>query len=220
MLKIDGLRVCYGGRDVLEDFTLSMHKGEIAALLGESGCGKTTALRTVAGLHTPEQGSIFLNEKCLSCDGSCMMPTEKRGIGVVFQDYALFPHLTVEKNIAFGLAMMPKKERFERVAELLKLVHMEDMAKRYPHELSGGQQQRIALARAIAPKPSLLLLDEPFSNLDRSLKLELANEIKTILEAEEMTAVLVTHDEDEAKTMAHKIGYMHNGQITEWKDVA
>jgi iron(III) transport system ATP-binding protein len=219
MLEVDGLKVCYGGQDVLENFAISLKKGEIAALLGESGSGKTTALRALAGLHTANQGSIHLNERCLECDGSCFIPVEKRGIGLVFQDYALFPHLTVEKNIAFGLLQLSKPQRVARVEEMLTLVKMTDFAKRYPHELSGGQQQRVALARALAPRPSLLLLDEPFSSLDSGLKRSLIPEVKSILQAEETTAVIVTHDEQEALLLANKIGYMENGKILEWRNV-
>lgn len=191
--------------------------GEIGCLLGPSGCGKTTVLRAIAGFVVPQTGRIELGDQILS-DSSHWMAPEKRNVGVVFQDYALFPHLTVAENIAFGITKGRKvlAENLRAAQEMMELVGLTPQAQRYPHELSGGQQQRVALARALAPKPSMLLLDEPFSNLDISLKDRLAREVREILKDAGMTSILVTHDQNEAFAVADKVGVMFDGLLAQW----
>lgn len=215
ILKVSDLHLQFGSKTVLNRFGFNLKKGEIACLLGASGCGKTTALRAIAGFEQPQSGNISLNSRTLS-DGSRFVPPHQRRIGMVFQDYALFPHLTVAGNIAFGIHQQPTNERKQRVSELLSLIGMEGYGERYPHELSGGQQQRIALARALAPKPDLILLDEPFSNLDADLRARLSKEVRQLLKQENTSAVLVTHDQQEAFSMADKIGIMSAGSLQQW----
>lgn len=190
--------------NLLENFNLKIEKGQIVALLGPSGSGKSTILRLISGLEVPDDGEIMLDDRFLFKKGTFIEP-EKRGIGMVFQDYALFPHMTVEKNVLFGVKNIDRKEREILLDKVLDLVDMKDFKKRYPHELSGGQQQRIAIARALAPNPALLLLDEPFSNLDANLKLKIRNEIKDILKKSKATSIFVTHDIDDAKEVADRI---------------
>ena len=170
---------------------------EIFALLGPSGCGKTTTLRMIAGFEQPDAGQIFLDGKEIASE-SANTPVEKRGIGFVFQDHALFPHLSVEKNVGFGLRKMSKDKRGDRVQEVIRLSGLAGLESRLPSELSGGQQQRVALARAIAPSPRVLLLDEPFANLDNVLKESMHDEVRELIRNEEITAILVTHDQEEA----------------------
>lgn len=216
MLKMQGIHHAYKkGVPVLADFSLEVKAAEIACLLGASGCGKTTALRIIAGFETPSVGEVELGGEVVSSQ-SRHLPVEKRSIGIVFQDAALFPHLTVNKNIAFGLHQLPKTQQKERVDEMLELVGLKDYGRTYPHQLSGGQQQRIALARAMAPRPKVILLDEPFSNLDASLRESLGRELRAILKAHGMTAVLVTHDHKEAFAMADRVAVVHQGQIRQW----
>lgn len=200
---------------ILNGLHFQLAAGEIGCLLGPSGCGKTTALRLIAGLETLQQGRIELAGTCVA-DNQQHTPTQKRGIGLVFQDYALFPHLSVSENIGFGLHAWPKAERAARIHSLLHLVGLTHEAHAAPHQLSGGQQQRVALARALAPKPRLLLLDEPFSSLDVELRERLSIEIRDILKTEDITALLVTHDQHEAFAMADKIGVMNEGIIQQW----
>ncbi|WP_316571441.1 ABC transporter ATP-binding protein [Neobacillus sp. YIM B06451] len=197
---------------VIKDFCLDIEKGEIVSILGESGSGKSTILRLIAGLECPQNGSIDLCGKTV-CDRSCFIPPEKRGIGFVFQDYALFPHMTVAKNILFGLKNKTRKEKRERLEEMLELVNLSEYANRYPHELSGGQQQRVALARALAPEPSLLILDEPFSNLDAGLQERIRGELRDIIKKTGITSIFVTHDQEDAKAMADRIVYIENGKV-------
>ncbi|CAH1197591.1 Sulfate/thiosulfate import ATP-binding protein CysA [Paenibacillus plantiphilus] len=178
---------------VIDDFSCTLNKGEVVGILGASGSGKSSLLRLVAGLELPEKGSIMIDGMMMVNDG-LYVDVENRGVGMVFQDYALFPHLNVVENIAFGLHKLKRAARKERVQEMLELVQLTDYAKRYPHELSGGQQQRVALARALAPKPSILLMDEPFSSLDASLKTSIRSELRQILRKAEMTCLLVSHD--------------------------
>ncbi len=178
---------------VIEGFCLEIRQGEIVGIPGPSGSGKSTLLRLLAGLEVPSAGQIVIDGRTV-VDDRTIVPAEKRGVGMVFQDYALFPHLTVEQNVMFGLHRMPRADRRKRVKEMLELVRLKEYADRYPHELSGGQQQRVALARALAPKPSLLLLDEPFSNLDEALKSSIRSELRGILRQAEMTCLLVSHD--------------------------
>jgi len=191
---------------------LEVYRGEILALLGPSGCGKTTILRLIAGFERPEQGSIVLNGQVISGDGR-FVPPERRGIGMVFQDYAIFPHLVVSENIGFGLHKKSKTEYEKTVMAMLQLVGLEELSHRYPHELSGGQRQRIALARALAPRPVLLLLDEPFSNLDADLRMQMRIELRSILKKIQATAILVTHDQEEAMFMGDRIAVINQGKL-------
>lgn len=200
----------------VNDVSFSLKKGETLALLGESGSGKTTLLRMIAGLEKPSEGSITLQNKLVfNNKDSIFIKPEKRNVGLFFQHYALFPHLTVFENIAYGLSskIYNKSQKKEQVTEMLSLVELPNYEKRFPHELSGGQQQRIALARALAPKPELLLLDEPFSNLDEQLKGEVRQQIKAILEKTQTTTILVTHDLQDALSLADKLAVMRNGKI-------
>ncbi|MDI9333354.1 MAG: ABC transporter ATP-binding protein [Cytophagales bacterium] len=196
---------------------LGLAAGEIGVLIGPSGCGKTTLLRAIAGLERVSSGSITIASRVVS-DLRAHVPPEERRIGMVFQDYALFPHLDVAKNIGFGLRHLDAAQRKARVVEVLELVGLVGQQHRYPHELSGGQQQRVALARALAPQPTLLLLDEPFSNLDVELRERLSHEVRSILKAEGTTALFVTHDQLEAFAMGDVIGVMHQGQLHQWAD--
>lgn len=215
VLELNGVRQAYGSHVVVDNFSLSLERGDIACLLGPSGCGKTSLLRTIAGFEPLLAGEIWLNREIASRPGWTLAP-ETRRIGMVFQDYALFPHLTVSDNIAFGLHARASTPRAARVAEMLQVVGLRNVAASYPHELSGGQQQRVALARALAPKPELLLLDEPFSNLDVDLREQLSLEVRSILKAQGATAILVTHHQHEAFAMADVIGVMHRGRIEQW----
>ena len=218
-LEIRQLDVQYPGRDTpsVRGVTLGLRAGDIGVLIGPSGCGKTTLLRAVAGLEPVSNGQILVGQRVVSERGHTE-PAERRRIGMVFQDYALFPHLDVGRNVGFGLQQLPRSERERRVNEVLELVGLTGAERRYPHELSGGQQQRVALARALAPKPDLLLLDEPFSNLDVDLRERLAHEVRNILKAAKATALLVTHDQLEAFAIGDAIGVMHEGQLHQWDD--
>lgn len=215
LLELRNIRHAYGRQTVVNDLSLALKKGAIGCLLGPSGCGKTTVLRCIAGFEPISAGEIALNGVVIS-NADFSLPPERRHIGMVFQDYALFPHLTVQANVGFGLHRMQKTERAARTAEMLKTVGLADVADKYPHQLSGGQQQRVALARALAPKPDLLLLDEPFSNLDVTLRGRLSLEVRDILKSQNATAILVTHDQDEAFAIADEIGVMHQGEIQQW----
>ncbi len=202
-----------GGLPVVNGLSLDVAAGELVALLGPSGCGKTTALRCVAGFLRPDRGTIRLGDRVLDDDDGPHVPAEKRGIGVVFQESALFPHLSVRDNVAFGLRSWSRSDRTARVAEVLKLVGLTGLEARMPNALSGGQQQRVALARALAPRPRLLLLDEPFSSLDELLRAEMRMEVRAALRAEGATAILVTHDQEEALQMADRVAVMQGGRI-------
>ena len=215
LLQLNNVRQAYGEQVVIHDLSLVLQKGTIGCLLGPSGCGKTTALRCIAGFEPVSAGEIVLNGVCVS-SANFFVPPEQRRIGMVFQDYALFPHLDVATNIGFGLHRLTRAECERRVDELLQVVQLTNVSKKYPHELSGGQQQRVALARALAPKPELLLLDEPFSNLDVSLRERLSMEVREILKDHGITAILVTHDQAEAFAIADEIGVMHQGEIQQW----
>ncbi|MDP1557780.1 MAG: ABC transporter ATP-binding protein [Nitrosomonas sp.] len=215
LLRLERIRHSYGVQTVVNDLSLTLEKGAIGCLLGPSGCGKTTVLRCIAGFEPVSAGEIFLSGVKVS-SADFFMPPEQRRMGMVFQDYALFPHLDVATNIGFGLHRLSRTESKLRVDELLEIVGLSDVAKKYPHELSGGQQQRVALARALAPRPDLLLLDEPFSNLDVSLRERLSLEVRDILKTQGITAILVTHDQYEAFTLADEIGVMYEGEIQQW----
>ncbi len=211
--------VNYAGRltPAVHNVTFNLQAGEIGVLIGPSGCGKTTLLRAVAGLERAQRGTISLGTEVVS-SAAVNVPAESRRIGMVFQDFALFPHLDVARNVAFGLAHLRAGERQKRVAEVLALVGLDQSGARFPHELSGGQQQRVALARALAPAPRLLLLDEPFSNLDVDLRERLALEVRAILKAAGATALFVTHDQLEAFAIGDRIGVMHEGELHQWDD--
>jgi iron(III) transport system ATP-binding protein len=218
-LELRQLDIQYPGSTApaVQGVNLSLRAGDIGVLIGPSGCGKTTLLRAVAGLEPVSGGQILLSDRVVS-DPQHTEPAEQRRIGMVFQDYALFPHMDVGRNVGFGIAHWPKAKRLQRVAEVLNLVGLEGSDHRFPHELSGGQQQRVALARALAPGPDLLLLDEPFSNLDIDLRERLAQEVRNILKAAKATALLVTHDQLEAFAIGDVIGVMNQGQLHQWDD--
>ena len=215
LLEVERLRHAYGAQEVVRDLDFSLERGAIGCLLGPSGCGKTTVLRCIAGFEALRAGAIRIAGREVS-GAAAMLPPELRRIGMVFQDYALFPHLRVVDNIGFGLYRAPAAERRARVAELGELVGLGRELDKYPHEISGGQQQRVALARALAPRPELLLLDEPFSNLDVELRERLAQEVRGIIKQSGATAVLVTHDQHEAFAVADEIGVLHEGRIQQW----
>ncbi|MBV7541332.1 ABC transporter ATP-binding protein [Acidovorax sp. sic0104] len=218
-LEVSQLEVRYAGRAqaAVQGVTLSLNAGDIGVLIGPSGCGKTTLLRAVAGLEPVSGGQIRLTQQVVS-SATVSVPPEARRIGMVFQDYALFPHLSVGRNVAFGIHQLPKVEQAARVAEVLELVGLAGSEHRFAHELSGGQQQRVALARALAPRPQLMLLDEPFSNLDVDLRERLAHEVRGILKAAGATALFVTHDQLEAFAIGDVIGVMHEGRLHQWDD--
>ncbi len=217
--SVQDLVVGYDDTIVVNGLSFILQQGEIGCFLGYSGCGKTTALRAIAGLEPSRGGSIHLSNQCLTdqtARNALTVAPAKRGMGMVFQDYALFGHLSVAKNIAFGLNKWSATDKKARVAEMLSLVELTEHADKRPHELSGGQQQRVALARALAPKPKLLLLDEPFSNLDVVLRESLAMSVRDILKRTNTTAILVTHDQNEAFALADKVGVMDNGKLVQW----
>jgi len=222
-LKLEGVTVRYArsgaGRAAVEAASLGLRQGQIGVLLGPSGCGKTSLLRAVAGLERIETGRISMAGTVLGDAAAHVhVAPEARRIGMVFQDYALFPHLSVADNVAFGLQHLPRAERAQRVAQMLDLVGLGHAAKRAPHQLSGGQQQRVALARALAPQPQLLLLDEPFSSLDVDLRERLAQEVRAILQGSGTTALIVTHDQFEAFALGDLIGVMQRGHLEQWDD--
>jgi iron(III) transport system ATP-binding protein len=202
----------YQNQSVVENINLSVQNGDILALVGPSGCGKTTTLRMLAGFEQPDSGQISMYGKVV-VDQSRFTPPEKRRIGVVFQEYALFPHLNVRQNVAFGLNRMPSSDRKQLTTEMLTLAGLERLGERYPHEISGGERQRVALARALAPQPVVLLLDEPFSNLDAELRLKLREDVRSLLKKLKMTAVFVTHDQEEALFMGDQLAVMSGGRI-------
>ncbi|MBA4157830.1 MAG: ABC transporter ATP-binding protein [Gemmatimonadetes bacterium] len=214
VLSVRSLSKRYGsvGTFALHGVSLSVRRGEIVAVVGESGCGKTTLLRLIAGLEVPTEGEVLLNGHVAST-ARTVVPPERRGVGIVFQDYALFPHLNVLANVMFGLQAMRGSMRQARAMETLALVGMQDYTKRFAHELSGGQQQRVALARALAPQPALLLLDEPFSNLDIVIKEQVREEVGQILRAAETTALYVVHDLEDVLSVANRIAILKSGAL-------
>ncbi len=215
ILNLTDITCRYDDRLAVRGLSLRVPRGSIVGLLGPSGCGKTTVLRAIAGFHPLEGGEIHIGDRLVSAVGFTL-PPEKRRLGVVFQDYALFPHLTVAGNVGFGLRQLSRTERERIEAEMLALVGLPEMAERYPHELSGGQQQRVALARALAAKPDLVLFDEPFSSLDVELRERLSAELREILKRQGTSAVLVTHDQHEAFAMGDHVGIMHDGRLVQW----
>lgn len=211
-LDLQAITHGYGDRPVVKDVSLSLMPGHLLCLLGPSGCGKTTTLRIAAGLEHPWSGQVRMNGEIVA-DGPNAVPPERRRIGFLFQDFALFPHLTVADNVAFGLTHLTKLERRERVSRTLEMVGMTDYMRAYPHTLSGGQQQRVALARALAPEPRLMLLDEPFSGLDARLRHQIRAETFQVLRKNNVAAVMVTHDPEEAMYMADQIALMDGGRV-------
>lgn len=215
LLELKDLACGYQDTTIVEDLSFSIRKGSIACLLGPSGCGKTTTLRAIAGFEPLISGSISVNQKVISSVQK-VLPPEKRNIGMVFQDYALFPHLTIRENVCFGLKQHSKSQQLKLADQYLELVRLEDSRDKMPDELSGGQQQRVALARALAPQPDLILMDEPFSNLDIDLRRRLAADVRDILKSANMTCILVTHDQEEAFSLADHVGVFHRGKMVQW----
>lgn len=211
LLTINNLNLNFGHTAVLQNLHLAVNQNEIICLLGASGCGKTTLLKAIAGLLPIEQGEIELAGECLKSKA-----VEHRKIGMIFQDYALFPHLTVAENIQFGLSALTKREQTEMTEKMLNVVQLQGFNHRFPHELSGGQQQRVAIARALACKPQLLLLDEPFSNIDSQTRYAMIQEIKHILKSQQVPAIFVTHSKEEAFAFADKIAVMDKGKIVQF----
>jgi iron(III) transport system ATP-binding protein len=214
-LELQGVSKCFGPRPAVSDLSFALAAGEIGCLLGPSGCGKTTALRCVAGFEPLDAGRILLQGRLVS-DSSLHVPPHARGVGLVFQEHALFPHLTARGNVEFGLGALAGPERRARAAETLRLVGLDDCADAYPAALSGGQQQRVAIARALAPRPAVLLLDEPFASLDATLRERLVGELRALLKSLGMTALVVTHDQQEAFALADRIGLMRGGRLEQW----
>ncbi|MEQ8483621.1 MAG: ABC transporter ATP-binding protein [Pseudomonadales bacterium] len=213
-LAIRGISKRYPGtgRDAVHDVELTLNHGEVVAVVGQSGCGKTTLLRIVAGLEVPDRGRVEVDGRTL-VDAGVWVPPERRGIGLVFQEFALFPHLTVEQNVAYGLHHLPRAERRARTGDMLSLVELAGLEGRYPHQLSGGQQQRVALARALAPAPKLLLLDEPFSNLDTPLKATVRAQLAGLLRQAGVPALLVVHDVEDVMALADRVAVLREGRI-------
>lgn len=213
-IKIQDMCFAYSNSssNAIETFSLTIQKGEVISILGRSGSGKSTILRLIAGLEMPKCGSFTLDNQKIFDDRTFVQP-EKRGIGMVFQDYALFPHMSVKDNILFGLPKMGRSDKLKRLQEVLELVELEGLEKRYPHQLSGGQQQRVALARAIAPQPELILLDEPFSNLDTDLLVKIREDLRRILKKANITAIFVTHNQNDAHVLADRIVKIKDGVI-------
>ena len=215
MLEINNLAILFDGKTIISDISLRLEQGRIGCLLGPSGCGKTTLLRTIAGFEQPRRGEVRVSGRCFSSP-SLLVPVEQRGVGMVFQDFALFPHLAVRDNIAFGLQEQSGEARRARVDEVVGMLAIAEFQHMYPHQLSGGQQQRVAIARALAPRPGMLLLDEPFSNMDIELREQIARELRMILKQDGMTTILVTHNQLEAFAMADEIGVIRDGMLLQW----
>ena len=214
VLELDGVSKSYGSERVIRELSLSVADGELLTVLGPSGCGKTTTLRLIAGLERPDSGVVRLDGEPVAGDGR-FAPPERRDVGVVFQEFALFPHMTAEENVAFGIRDLPEAEREARVDELLELVDLEAQRDQQPDELSGGQQQRVALARSLAPEPEILLLDEPFSNLDVDLRVRMREEVRSILKETGVTAISVTHDQEEAMSISDRVAVMRDGEVVQ-----
>lgn len=212
LLTLSQLSVELQQKPILSQVGLALKTGDILGLVGPSGCGKTTLLNTIAGFVEQSQGTIAIAPDMV-IDIKNMITPEQRNIGMIFQDYALFPHLTVKKNIAFGIVNVDKREQADRIDDLLSLLKLTELAERFPHQLSGGQQQRVAIARALAPQPKLLLLDEPFSNIDARLRNELMLELRSLLKQLNITAIFVTHNKDEVFSFADQIAVMHQGHV-------
>ena len=212
VLLCDKLIKSFGETVALNQTKIELFNGEILAILGPSGCGKSTLLRAIAGFENIDSGDITINGKTVSSRDK-FTPAEKRRVGMVFQDYALFPHLTVEDNVGFGTKSSSKSDKASLVKQMLKLVELDGMEGRYPHELSGGQQQRVAVARTLAANPVTILLDEPFSNLDATMRTEIRNTVRQALQGRGVATIIVTHDREEAFTIADRVAVMNSGQI-------
>jgi iron(III) transport system ATP-binding protein len=213
-VRVRGLSKSFGAIEAVRELNLEIERGELMAVLGPSGCGKTTLLRVIAGFEQPDAGCVVVSDEVVAGPGR-IIPPEKRRVGMVFQDYALFPHLSVEGNVAFGLTNRPREERDALTRRTLELVGLQHKARGNVHELSGGERQRVALARALAPGPELVLLDEPFSSLDATLRGGLRREVELILRDAEATALLVTHDQEEALSLADRVAVMRDGEIVQ-----
>lgn len=214
-LELNDISVSLGGTPIVHNISLALSTGDIGCLLGPSGCGKTTLLRAIAGFESITGGQIQIAGDSVSQPGK-LLPVEKRQVGMVFQDYALFPHLSIRDNIAFGLQGWSREEKKKRINSLAAMLHIDELLDAYPHRLSGGQQQRVAIARAMAPRPRILLLDEPFASLDVELREQIAAEIRQILKADGITTILVSHNQLEAFAMADVIGVMRSGELMQW----
>lgn len=214
VLSVNQLSVSIDSQAILKDISFELSAGEILGLVGDSGCGKTTLLNSIAGFSPQQSGEIYLAGKVIT--PLTQLPPEDRHIGMIFQDYALFPHLSVSDNIAFGLTQLTKAKKTQRIEQLLTLLKLSDFSDRYPHQLSGGQQQRVAIARALAPQPDLLLFDEPFSNIDARLRQSLMLEIRQLLKKLKISAIFVTHNKDEVFTFADKMAVMYQGRILQF----
>lgn len=214
VIRLERVSKHYGGDSIaaVEDISFSVEQGEILVLLGPSGCGKTTTLRLIAGFEAPDGGRIEIGGRTVAYN-TTFLPPEQRGVGMVFQEYALFPHLTVLENVAFGLRRLGAEQQRSRIAEALELVGLSTLQGRYPYELSGGQQQRVALARALAPGPQVVLLDEPFSNLDADMRAQIREDVRSILRQAGTTAIFVTHDQEEAFVIADRVGVLNRGRL-------
>lgn len=212
VLELNSIFQKYEDKEVLSDLTFQVEKGELFCILGKSGCGKSTLLHSIAGFTNPYQGSISINERIVF-DKKINIAPEKRNIGLVFQDFSLFPHLSVKENIEYGLETKSKEIKTKRSNELLELVGLQGFEDKYPNDLSGGEQQRVAIARALAPSPELILLDEPFSNLDPDKRIHLRAEIKEIFKKAEITSIFITHDQHEAFELADRIGLISSGKF-------
>lgn len=212
IIELRNITKSYGKTPAVTDLSFKIEEGEIFAILGPSGCGKTTTLRLIAGFERPDDGELILGERIVA-SRSTFIPPEKRNVGMVFQDYALFPHITVKENISFGLKDLDEKEKETIVEDMLDFVGLTGLGDRYPHNLSGGQQQRVALARALAPCPIMILLDEPFSNLDADMRTQMREDMLKILRKARTTAILVTHDQEEAFAMADHVAVLNRGKI-------
>ena len=215
MLEVENLTIRFDGEAVVSNISLHLQQGQIGCLLGPSGCGKTTLLRAITGFAQPWRGKIRINQRQVSSP-TALVPVEQRGVGMVFQDFALFPHLATRENIAFGLQGLTASERQRRVDEVVQMLEVAGFQHKYPHQLSGGQQQRVAIARALAPRPEILLLDEPFSNMDIELREQIARELRMILKQNDITVILVTHNQLEAFAMADEIGIIRAGKLLQW----
>jgi iron(III) transport system ATP-binding protein len=213
-IRLRGVSKSFGATHAVREVTLDIERGELMAVLGPSGCGKTTLLRLIAGFEVPDGGCVNVGDDVVAGPGR-LVPPERRRVGMVFQDYALFPHLSVEANVAFGLSRRPREQREALTRATLELVGLQHKARRHPAELSGGELQRVALARALAPEPELVLLDEPFSSLDATLRADLRREVELILRDAEATALLVTHDQEEALSLADRLAVMREGRIVQ-----
>ncbi len=202
----------FGDKSVIDNVSFNLNPGEILSILGPSGGGKTTLLRLIAGFEILDRGEIYINGNLMS-SSNFGLPPEKRSVGMVFQDYMLFPHLNVEENILFGISHLDKNARSKRLNEILDLLHLTGLEHSSPHELSGGEQQRVALGRSLAPRPSILLMDEPFSNIDANMRAGMCNEVESVLRENNVTAVFVTHDRDEAFSIGNRIAVIEKGRI-------